>query len=497
LPAALIATMLITVLLDLLARPGRLAAVENRLHAGRMPHPIRSIRRGISHTRRYLEVSRIATRHGLTSYLGGKARPPQGRPVARAPLGGPDAERPVPAAYARPRPAATSARAALEEVGGMFIKLGQVLSTRSDLLPADVIAELSALQDHVTPVSRTGIEAVLTAELGAAPAEVFATFDPQPLAAASIAQAHRAQLASGEQLVVKVQRPGVRALVERDLSILLRLARSLEARASWARAYHVSEMAHRFADALTEELDFRVEARNIAAAGSASAVIKVPVIYPELSTSRVLVMERLEGVSARDAGPLLARPGTDRPALARDLLNCLLRQIMIGGTFHADPHPGNVMVLRDGQLGLIDFGSVGRLDPIQQAGLRRLLIAVARRNPSELHDALLDMAQVRAGADHDALERALAQFMAQHLGPGMVPDAAMFTALFKLLTGFGITFPPVIGGVFRAMITLEGTLTLLAPGFQLVEETRNLARPGRGSVTSSIPHRCATPPPTK
>jgi len=136
-----------------------------------------------------------------------------------------------------------------------------------------------------------------------------------------------------------------------------------------------------------------------------------------------------------------------------------------------------VLVLPDASLALIDFGLVGRLDPLQQAGLRRLLVALARRDPGEMHAALADLAQfnIESRRGDDLFERALAQFMAQHLGPGMVPDAAMFTALFTMLTEFGITFPPVIGGVFRAMVTLEGTLALLAPGFQMMEESRSLA----------------------
>ena len=468
--AALVITMLIAVLLELLARPGRLAAVEGRLRAGRIPHPVRSLRRRATHTRRYLEVTRIAARHGLATYLGGRQ---QSRRAMR--IGNRQASRIAEAASvnARPRPLARSSRAALEEAGGMFVKLGQVLSTRNDLLPSDVTAELSGLQDHVTPASRAEIEALLTAELGAPPADVFASFDPEPLAAASIAQVHRAQLSSGEQVVVKVQRPGVGALVERDLDILLKLARSLQARTDWARDYRVMEMTSGFADSLAEELDFRIEARNLAAVADSPA-IAVPAVYSHLSNSRVLVMQWLDGVSARDAGPLLTGCGTDRHGLARGLLDCLLRQVMIGGTFHADPHPGNVLVLRDGRLALIDFGSVGRLDPLQQASLRRLLLAVVRRNPGELHDALLDLAEVRTGTSDDLLERALAQFMAQYLGPGMVPGTSMFTALFRLLLTFGIVFPPVIGGVFRALVTLEGTLLQLAPGFQIIDEARSL-----------------------
>jgi ubiquinone biosynthesis protein len=457
---ALIATMLVAVLLDLLARPGRLAAVEGRLRAGPVPHPIRSLRQRAGRSRRYLQVTRIAARHGLSSYLGRR---------------GPGAE--------ESRRLARNLRVALEEAGGMFVKLGQVLSTRADLLPPDVIAELSRLQDHVAPVDPAGIEALLTAELGAPPYSVFKSFDAVPLAAASIGQAHRAQLATGELVIVKVQRPDVRVLVERDLDILLRMARALQARAAWARQYAVLEMTQGFAAALREELDFRIEARNIAAVASSSRV-RVPAVYGQWSTSRVLVMEYLDGVSVRDAEPVLAKTNADRHGLACVLLGTVLRQVMLEGTFHADPHPGNVLVLRDGQLALIDFGSVGRLDPLQQAALRRLLLAVARRNPAELHDALLDLAQASrpAAAGEDPLEPALAQFIAQHLGPGMVPDIAMFNTLFRLLADFGLVFPPVIAAVFRAMITLEGTLARLDPGFQIIEETRTMAASWLGDL---------------
>lgn len=456
--AALVATMLIAVLMELLARPGRFAAMEDRLRNSPIPHPWRALHQRLSRTRRYVTVSRIAARHGLSAYLSG-----------RRPAG------------SETRPLARNARLALEEAGGMFVKLGQVLSTRADLLPSDVIAELSGLQDHVPPALPGSVQELLAEELGAPAAEYFKFFDPQPIAAASIAQAHRAQLATGEQVVVKVQRPGVRVLVERDLDILLRFARTLHVRAAWARDFGVLDMAEGFAAALREELDFRIEARNIGAvAAGGSREIKIPGVYS--ATARVLVLEWLDGVNVRGAAAQLA--DCDRPALARGLLSSMLSQMMIDGTFHADPHPGNVLVLRDGALALIDFGSVGRLDPLQQAALRRLMLAVARRNATELHDALLELATVRKPADDDALERALAQFMAQHLGPGMAPDASMFNALLRLLVSFGLVFQPVIGGVFRAMITLEGTLVTLSPGFDMVAETRHLAGAWLGQMLS-------------
>ena len=167
--------------------------------------------------------------------------------------------------------------------------------------------------------------------------------------------------------------------------------------------------------------------------------------------------------------------GVDREALARELLRTLLDQILIHGTFHADPHPGNVMFLSSGQLALIDFGSVGRLDIRQQAGLQRLLAAVARRDPAELYEAVADLAISRP-ADEEAVEQTLAAFMTAHLGAGMTPDAALIRDLMNVVGRAGIAFPTAIGGVFRALITLDGTLRTLVPGFDTATESEAIAR---------------------
>jgi len=441
--AAVVATMLGVVLAELLVRPGRQDTVSG------LPHPWRALRQMVRTARRYAQLARIATRYRLVS--SGRADPGQlGRRL----------------------------RLALEEAGPIFVKLGQVLSTRTDLLPAAMTTELAGLQDRVPPAPWPRIQALLEEELGGDLSQVFSRVDPDPVASASLAQAHAAWRTDGAPVILKVQRPGIDELVSRDLDMIRRNTRRLESQAEWARAYHVADLGSGFADALAEELDFRVEARNIAEVAAetpAGATVLIPAVHTGISTRRLLVENRFDGVSIRDAGPLMDKLGADREALARELLRTLLDQILIHGTFHADPHPGNVMFLSSGQLALIDFGSVGRLDIRQQAGLQRLLAAVGRRDPAELYEAVADLAISRP-ADEEALEQTLAAFMTAHLGAGMTPDAAFMRDLMNVVGRAGIAFPTAIGGVFRALITLDGTLRTLAPGFDIATESEAIAR---------------------
>ena len=446
--ASVVATMLLTVLTELLARPG------GRAGTGGLPRPWRALRTMAQSTCRYGQLARIAARHGLGGFFGGRRAEP-----------------------GAPGPLARRLRLALEQAGPIFVKLGQVASTRTDLLPAPVTSELARLQDHVAPVPWPLVRKVVEDELGADISEVFEHVDPEPLASASLAQAHAARR-GGRPVILKVQRPGIDEQVTRDLGMIRRLTHRLEARAAWARGCHVAELGRGFADALTAELDFRAEARNIAAvaaAAPADATVLVPTVHADISGRRLLVLDRFDGTSLRDAGPRLDELGADRNALARELLSFLLNQILLQGTFHADPHPGNVLVLRSGQLALIDFGSVGRLDIRQQAALRRMLVAVARRDPAELHDAITELA---APAPHndEQLEQTLAAFMTQHLGPGITPDAALIRDLLALLGRAGLAFPPAIAGAFHALITLDGTLRALATGFDTAAESQIIAR---------------------
>jgi ubiquinone biosynthesis protein len=450
-----------------------IVAAEVLVPSGTVPQPVDvvlGVRRSLARSRRYAQISRIAVRHGLGPYLHGAARRGDDPAGGRAAL-------------------ASSLRRALEEGGVTFTKLGQLLSTRSDLLPEEFTAELAQLQDRAEPAPWDQVKQVIAQSLGAPVEQVFADLQPEPAAAASIAQVHQARLrcsdGSDARVAVKVERPGIRTTVEQDLDILLRLAARLEDRTQWARAVGAVGVARGFAAAMLEELDFRVEARNMAAVGAtwadqqraigSSVPVVLPAVHEQLCTEHVLVIEWMDGVNLRAAGQLIDDRGLDRTELTRALLRSMVYQITESGVFHADPHPGNILLLNDGRLALLDFGSVGRLDAQQRGALQNLLIAVGRGDPAALRDALLELVNRPDDVDDQQLERALGQFMARHLTGGAAAAAAMFTDLFRLAARFELEIPPEVATVLRALGTLEGTLTLLTPAVDIVSEARAYA----------------------
>ncbi|TDW91439.1 AarF/ABC1/UbiB kinase family protein [Kribbella sp. VKM Ac-2566] len=461
---AAIAFMALIVLCSMLAGLVFLVLAEALVPTGSLPRA-RDLRRDLSgriaRTRRYLQILRIAIKHGLGPYLRGRRRPGRENAAGQAEL-------------------ARSLRLALDEAGVTFVKLGQVLSTRSDIIPQSVATELSRLQDQVTPAPWPQIEEILTEELGARPSELYAAFDTEPLAAASVAQVYTARLTNGTDVVVKVQRPGIAGLVDRDLDIVRRLARLLDRNTDWGRSMGVRALADGFADAMREELDFTVEAGNMTtvAAGksvAASNDLVVPRLYPERSTRRVLTMERLDGIGLGNAGEAIADRGLDPVRLGRALFECLLGQVAIDGVFHADPHPGNFLLLTDGRIGMLDFGSVGRLDPATREALQRFLLAVDHGDPVSATDALLEIVYRPDVIDERALERSVGQFMTRHLAAGVTLGPAMFNDLFKIITSHELGVPPEVAAVFRALATIEGTISRISPSFDLVAASRQFA----------------------
>ncbi|MEV4349862.1 AarF/ABC1/UbiB kinase family protein [Actinoplanes sp. NPDC049596] len=452
------ASLVVAVLLAMVA----LVVLEVLLPTGSLPGPVeavRGVRRRIERTRRYSTIVRIALRHGLGRFL-------RGRP------------QPGPTSAAARRRLARSLRAALDEGGVTFVKIGQLLSTRRDLLPAEFIDELTALQDKATPVPWPEIEAVLAAELGRPVAEVFAEIDPAPMAAASVAQVHRARLAGGAEVVVKVQRPGIARVVERDLDILLRFGDMLEDRTAWGRAFGVRGLASGFAAALREELDFTVERDNLQAMAAALAAspgrgVRVPGAYPALGSERVLVMDRLPGTPLGAAAPVLARLDDRRRAgIAAGLLDSMLDQILVHGLFHVDLHPGNLLLDEDGTLGMLDLGSVGRIDAVTRTAIGRLLLAVGRGDSVAVTDALLQLLDRPDDVDERELQRVVGALIVRYAAPGSTVGVAAVTALLTTFAAHGLGVPAPVAAVFRAVTTLEGTLSLVHPEFDLVGQAR-------------------------
>jgi ubiquinone biosynthesis protein len=440
------ATMAAAVILDLLARPGSLAFGER---AGLVvtPRPIRAIRRRISVLRRYRELVRLCREQGFGPFLSAADR----------------AERTVDAPGVR-------LRRVLEQAGGVYIKLGQIAANRVDLLPPDVCNELAELQNRVPAEPQERIAAVLEEELGAVVDEVFAEFDWEPLAAASIGQTYRARLRSGESVVVKVQRPDIEVMMERDLAALALLANMAQRRTPFGQGVRSGELLAQFAKGLRKELDFRHEAdamSEMAALLGDRSSVRVPAVYRHLSTRRVLVQERFDGVTVSDIGRLDGAD-VDRHKLADELLRATLDQIIRIGVFHADPHPGNVFVLDGGELGLIDFGAVGRLDPIEQAAIVDVMIALARRDVSLLRDGVERVAEFADKTSPDELERALARLMADHVRPGASVDPAVFEELVATLSRFGMRLPTDVVLLSRALVTVDGTLRVLVPDLAFI-----------------------------
>jgi ubiquinone biosynthesis protein len=440
------ATMAAAVILDLLARPGSLALGER---AGLViaPRPFRAMRRRISVLRRYRELVRLCRQQGFGPFLSAADR----------------AERTIDAPGVR-------LRRVLEQAGGVYVKLGQIAATRVDLLPPDICNELAELQNRVPAEAQERIALVLEEELGRAVDEVFAEFDWEPLAAASIGQTYRARLHSGESVVVKVQRPDIEVMMERDLAALALLANMAQRRTPFGQGVRSGELLAQFAKGLRQELDFRHEAdamSEMAALLGERSTVQIPAVYRHLSTRRVLVQERFDGVTVSDIGRL-DEATVDRHRLADELLRATLDQIIRIGVFHADPHPGNVFVLAGGGLGLIDFGAVGRLDPIEQAAIIDIMIALARRDVSLLRDGVERVAEFAGTTSPDELERALARLLADHVRPGASIDPAVFEELVATLSRFGMRLPTDVVLLSRALVTVDGTLRALVPDLALV-----------------------------
>jgi ubiquinone biosynthesis protein len=329
---------------------------------------------------------------------------------------------------------------------------------------------------------------VITADVGP-PDELFSQFAPEPLGAASIAQTYLARLHDGREVVVKVQRPGVAEAIERDLDILVRLADRFDRQTTWARSIGLKELVIGFGERTREELDFRIEAANEAAAAKATEetdVVRVPAVIEGLCSRRVLVEQRAPGRSVGSKDALAGWDDSRRWALADGLLSLMLRQMLSGEPFHADPHPGNVLLRPDGRLELIDFGAVGRLDAYERAALLDLLRGVQRQDATLVREGLLRIGAPGAPVDDEALDRELARLLARTVRPDGDLNPKLFEDLLYVLRDFQIILPRSTTTLLRTFVTLLGTLQVIAPGFRVMDAAPRLS----GELVSplQVPH---------
>lgn len=363
-------------------------------------------------------------------------------------------------------------RRALEELGPTFVKLGQILATRTDLFPPEWIAEFGKLQDAAPVMAYADLLPQLTEDLGAAPEHVFSRLDLQPLAAASLAQVHRAWLMDGSAVILKIRRPGIRPVVEADLNLLKRLGDILEAEAPDLRRYRPREVLEQFALSLRRELDFAVECRNaerVARNFADQPNVVIPRIHWQWSGERLNVQEFIAGIAGRDLAALDAA-GLDRKLLARRGADAMLKMMLEDGFFHADPHPGNLFYLADNRVAFIDFGMVGRLGDERRLQIVQLLHGLLGRDTPAVADVLLDWADDTVDINTTALKVDIDTFIDNYHGLALqkIRLGAMLSDLIDIVRHHGLALPPELALMFKAFVTLEGLGRQIDPSFDMV-----------------------------
>lgn len=367
-------------------------------------------------------------------------------------------------------------RMMLQELGPTYVKVGQMVSSRSEALPDEWRTELDKLQSNVPPFPSEKAVEMVEAELGAPIDELFGTFELEPLAAASTAQVHRATLLSGEEVVVKVQRPDIDLKVKADLGIMSELASTAEKRTSWASDYDLVSIVGEFADNVIDELDYRNEvynARRLSANMADLPTIHIPTVYPALSTSSVLTMEFISGVKVTETDKIDGA-GLDRPGLARDYIAAAIKQLLFDGFFHGDPHPGNVLVdLGKGQVVFIDLGMVGQLTRDQRMNLADLILALREGDPKELGRVLMALSVHFKPVDESAFLRDLERlyyrytmFSDDGAGEGF---SSVISGALGLMYEHGLRLDPQLTLAIKALTQSEQNSRTLDPDMRIVD----------------------------
>jgi ubiquinone biosynthesis protein len=421
----------------------------------------------LSNLARFRDIVSVLVRYGFEDLISRLDLPMQGMLQTLTPDG---ADRPFPVRL----------REALEELGPTFVKFGQILSLRADLLPRDVLDELRKLQAEVAPLDFGEIRAVVEEELGVSVSEVFSVFEPSPLAAASLSQVHRAvHRDGGPALAVKVQRPGIREVIETDLRIMRAIAVRVHERSRDMELYNLPEMVRVNGGILLRELDFAREARHMRIARKKMEGIpgiRIPEVFDAHSTERMLVMELVRG---NRLGPEAIESLTDPREVARRGLAASVKQIFEDGFFHADPHPGNAILTDEDDIFIVDWGMVGRLTVSERRDLTELVQAVVEEDPVRLADSILKITtRDEEDLDRPALERDLMEILDAYAAlPLEEVDVGRFLMdMTGTIRTHRLRMPPNLGIMIKALMTAEGLARLIYPELNIVAEIDPMIR---------------------
>lgn len=355
----------------------------------------------------------------------------------------------------------------LEKLGPTFIKLGQLLSTRADLLPEPYLDALSRLQDQIEPFSYEEVEQIVSSELGVRISKAFADFDPKPLAAASLGQVHQAYMRDGRAVVVKVQRPGIREFIVEDLDAIVELAQFIDAHTELGRRYEFENMFMDLRKSLLRELDYTVEANNLHSIGrnlSEFSRIIVPEPIDDFTTSRVLTMEYISGKKITTLNPIRF-VDLDGPALADELFQAYLKQILIDGLFHADPHPGNVFITEDDCIALLDMGMVGRVTRTFQDKVLRLLLAISEGRGEMAAETAIKIGDPKENFDKFNYKKRVTDLVADNMSSGKLNSGMVVLEICKISADCWIRVPPEFTMIAKALLNLDRVVYTLDPAF--------------------------------
>jgi ubiquinone biosynthesis protein len=364
-------------------------------------------------------------------------------------------------------------RYTLQELGPTFVKLGQIASSRRDLVPAEIIHELEKLQEHVQAVPFSTIRMIVEAELGDTLDNLFDSFNEEPLAAASIGQVHVAKLPSGEEVAVKVQRPNIKQTVETDLEILYEIARFLEENTVWAKTYHIKEIIKEFSESLRDELDYKVEGRSadrVAKQFKEQPSIQIPKIHWDFSTAKILTMELVTGIRVNDIKQL-DDGGYDRKLIAERVVDALFFQVLEKGFFHGDPHPGNVYILPGNRICFLDFGMMGRINDRLKFHFASLIINLQQGDTKGMMKVFSDMDLLNEDTNKSDFQQNLDDLIEAYYEVSLydVSLGGIINELFEVAFRHKIQIPTEITILGKAILTLESTVSLLDPAFSVMK----------------------------